>query len=108
MERKRNFYCNILCGQDCFGPSEREEQRFAGLLGKEDGLITVSEHFGLRVIEKRADREVLKEGFHGVDIIITENVTHYKRRKGKGALTGAIPIWYSPRSGRTPIRFTML
>lgn len=79
---KENFYCNTLVDRIVSGYPRGEEQRFAGLLGKEDGLITVGEPFGLWVIEKKGEIEkLLKEGFHGVDIIITENVTYYKRRK---------------------------
>lgn len=81
---KENIYCNTLVDRIVSGHPKTPEQRehLNALTGNEDLLVSVGEPFGLWAIEDKGNiRDYIKEGFHGIDVVLTKNITHYKKQK---------------------------
>lgn len=78
------YYCNTLVDRIVSGyPKEKETERhLETLIGERDELMTVSEPFGLWVVEEKGDiGRYLPQGKHGIDVILTQDVTPYKKQK---------------------------
>ena len=79
---KENFYCNTLVDRIVSGYPKNEEERFATLLNEKDELLTVGEPFGLWVIENKGNiAKYMREGKHGTEIILADDIKFYKKRK---------------------------
>ena len=82
--RAENHYCNTLVDRivsgfprDAVTKSHLEE-----LIGAPDELMTVGEPFGLWVIENKGKiGELIPDGVHNVEVILTDNIGYYKKRK---------------------------
>ena len=82
--REENFYCNTLVDRIVSGyPRDAATQTYLeSLIGGEDPLMTVGEPFGLWVVERKGDIErYLSAGKHGIEMILTGDVTPYKVQK---------------------------
>lgn len=94
---EKNFYCNTLVDRIVSGyPRDEETKRHLhGLLGQEDALMTVGEPFGLWVVERKGEiGKYIPEGRHNIDVVLTEDVTPYKKRKVRilnGSHTNLVP-----------------
>ena len=94
---EKNFYCNTLVDRIVSGYPRDEETKahFKALIGEEDGLLTVGEPFGLWAIEKKGDiAEYIKEGTHNVEVVLTDDIDYYKKRKVRvlnGSHTNLVP-----------------
>ena len=94
---ERNFYCNTLVDRIVSGyPKDTEtEAHLEKLIGEPDGLMTVGEPFGLWAIEKKGEIEkYIKEGRHGIDVVLTNDIGYYKKRKVRvlnGSHTNLVP-----------------
>lgn len=99
--QSRNFYCNTLVDRIVSGYPRDEKTRahLTELLGKPDGLMTVGEPFGLWAIEKkRALADLLPQGRHNIDVVLTNDIGYYKKRKVRvlnGSHTNLVPagLW---------------
>ena len=81
---KQIVYCNTLVDRIVSGhPKTPEDRAHLNALTKdEDLLVSVGEPFGLWAIEDKGNiRDYIKEGFHGIDVVLTKNITHYKKQK---------------------------
>ena len=94
---KENIYCNTLVDRIVSGHPKTPEDRahLNALTGDEDLLVSVGEPFGLWAIEDKGNiRDYIKEGFHGIDVVLTKNITHYKKQKVRvlnGSHTNLVP-----------------
>ena len=99
---ENNVYLNTLVDRIVSGYPRDESVRehLTALLGKEDDLMTVGEPFGLWAVERGGEVErLLKEGRHNIDVVLTDDIGYYKKRKVRvlnGAHTGMVPmaLWY--------------
>ncbi len=95
---RENFYCNTLVDRIVSGyPRDKEtETRLTDLVGKPDGLMTVGEPFGLWAVEKKGNiSDYLQEGSHNIEVILTEDISYYKKRKVRvlnGSHTNMVPM----------------
>ncbi|MBQ3529397.1 MAG: tagaturonate reductase [Oscillospiraceae bacterium] len=93
----QNFYCNTLVDRIVSGyPKDQQTlQHMWELLGEQDKLMSVGEPFGLWVIEcKGALEQYIKEGRHNIDVVLTDDVKPYKKRKVRllnGSHTNLVP-----------------
>ena len=81
---KNNYYCNTLVDRIVSGyPRDKQtEEHLTALIGEKDELMSVGEPFGLWVVEKKGDIEkYIKSGEHNINVIVTEDIHYYKRRK---------------------------
>ena len=94
---EENFYCNTLVDRIVSGyPADEETKtRLEKLIGGEDGLMSVGEPFGLWAIEKKGNVEkYVKEGVHNIEVILTNDIGYYKKRKVRvlnGSHTNLVP-----------------
>lgn len=82
--KEQNFYCNTLVDRIVSGyPQDSETQaHLETLLGTQDRLMTVAEPFGLWVIEEKgALASLLPTGKHNIELLLTNDVTPYKKQK---------------------------
>ena len=82
--RTENFYCNTLVDRIVSGFPRDEElrERLWKLVGERDDLLSVAEPFGLWVIENKGRiADLLPAGHHNIDIILTDDIAYYKKRK---------------------------
>ena len=82
--RTENFYCNTLVDRivSGFPRDEALRQRLWKLVGERDDLLSVAEPFGLWVIENKGKiADLLPAGHHNIDIILTDDIAYYKKRK---------------------------
>ena len=95
---ENNTYLNTLVDRIVSGYPRDEEVRahLTELIGEEDRLMTVGEPFGLWAVERGGNVEsLLKEGKHNIDVVITDDIGYYKKRKVRvlnGAHTGMVPM----------------
>ena len=93
----QNFYCNTLVDRIVSGyPKDQQtRQHMWELLGQQDKLMSVGEPFGLWVIERKgALEQYIKEGRHNIDVVLTDDVKPYKKRKVRllnGSHTNLVP-----------------
>lgn len=82
--RTENFYCNTLVDRivSGFPCDEAFRERLWKLVGERDDLLSVAEPFGLWVIENKGKiADLLPAGHHNIDIILTDDIAYYKKRK---------------------------
>ena len=80
----KNFYCNTLVDRIVSGyPRDTEtEKHLHALIGEEDKLLTIGEPFGLWAVEKKGEiAKYIPEGRHNIDVVLTEDINYYKKRK---------------------------
>ena len=100
--KEQNFYCNTLVDRIVSGYPRDEETRahLCELVDKDDSLMTVGEPFGLWAVEKKGDiEELIPEGKHNVEVVITNDINYYKKRKVRvlnGSHTNLVPagLWH--------------
>jgi len=94
----QNHYCNTLVDRIVSGYPKDEQTKFhlEELLGEQDELMTIGEPFGLWVIERKGPvAQYIREGRHNIDVILTEDVGLYKKRKVRllnGSHTNLVPV----------------
>ncbi|MBQ7356477.1 MAG: tagaturonate reductase [Clostridia bacterium] len=94
---EENFYCNTLVDRIVSGYPRDEETRehLTELIGREDGLMSVAEPFGLWAVEKKGNIEkYVKQGLHNIEVVLTDNIAYYKKRKVRvlnGSHTNLVP-----------------
>lgn len=92
-----NFYCNTLVDRIVSGyPKDAETKaHLDNLLRCEDGLVTIGEPFGLWAVENKGDiAKYVKSGVHNVEVVLTDNIAYYKKRKVRvlnGSHTNLVP-----------------
>lgn len=82
--RTENFYCNTLVDRivSGFPRDEALRERLWKLVGERDDLLSVAEPFGLWVIENKGKiADLLPAGHHNIDVILTDDIAYYKKRK---------------------------
>lgn len=82
--RTENFYCNTLVDRivSGFPRDEGLRERLWKLVGERDDLLSVAEPFGLWVIENKGKiADLLPAGHHNIDVILTDDIAYYKKRK---------------------------
>ena len=93
----QNFYCNTLVDRIVSGYPRDEETKshLESLIGECDELMSVGEPFGLWAVEKKGDIErYIQEGVHNIEVVLTENIGYYKKRKVRvlnGSHTNLVP-----------------
>ena len=81
---EKNFYCNTLVDRIVSGyPTDAQtKSHLERLIGEKDGLMALAEPFALWAIEKKGDIEkYIKEGKHDIEVILTNDIGYYKKRK---------------------------
>lgn len=93
-----NYYCNTLVDRIVSGyPKDKDtERRMHDLIGWEDKLVTIGEPFGLWAVEKKGEIEkYIKEGKHNIEVVLTDDINYYKKRKVRvlnGSHTGIVAM----------------
>lgn len=98
----KNYFCNTLVDRIVSGYPRDEETKkhLTDLIGKGDALMSVGEPFGLWAVEDKGNiKEYIKEGRHGIDVVLTKDIKYYKKRKVRvlnGSHTNLVPagLWY--------------
>ena len=94
---EENFYCNTLVDRIVSGYPRDEETRehLTELIGTADELMAVAEPFGLWAVEKKGNiEEYVKQGLHNIEVVLTDNIAYYKKRKVRvlnGSHTNLVP-----------------
>ena len=94
---ERNFYSNTLVDRIVSGYPRDEATRthLYEVIGEKDDLMSVAEPFGLWVVERKgALEQYIKEGRHNIDVVLTDDVGPYKKRKVRllnGSHTNLVP-----------------
>lgn len=78
--KKDNHFCNTLVDRICTGYPKDEVAELTARLGEEDKLMNTAEIFHLWVIEGNFEEEFPLQKA-GINVIWTENVKPYKKRK---------------------------
>ncbi len=97
----KNFYCNTLVDRIVSGyPRDGEAKaHLCALIGENDELMSVAEPFGLWAVEKKGGIEkFVKEGRHNIDVVLTDDIAYYKKRKVRvlnGSHTNLVPVGLS-------------
>ncbi len=92
-----NYYCNTLVDRIVSGYPRDEETRaqLTALIGEEDALMSVAEPFGLWAVQKKGNiADFIKEGVHNIEVVLTEDIGYYKKRKVRvlnGSHTNMVP-----------------
>lgn len=95
---EQNFYCNTLVDRIVSGYPKTAEDvaSIDKLLGEKDNLVSIGEPFGLWAVEKKGDiAKYIKEGVHNIEVVLTENIKYYKKRKVRvlnGSHTNIVPV----------------
>lgn len=93
-----NVYSNTLVDRIVSGypKDENTKARLTKLVGEVDELMSIGEPFGLWVIENKGNiRDFIKEGDHNIEVILTNDISYYKKRKVRvlnGSHTNLVPI----------------
>ena len=93
-----NFYCNTLVDRIVSGypKTEQDVKYIENLLGEKDELVSIGEPFGLWAVENKGQiSKYIKEGTHGIDVVLTDNIGYYKKRKVRvlnGSHTNIVPV----------------
>jgi tagaturonate reductase len=94
---EKNFYCNTLVDRIVSGYPRDEETKahLEALIGEKDDLVSIGEPFGLWAVEKKGDiAKYVKEGVHNIEVVLTDNIGYYKKRKVRvlnGSHTNLVP-----------------
>ena len=78
------YFCNTLVDRIVSGYPKTPEDvaHIEKLLGEKDELVSIGEPFGLWAVEKKGDiAKYVKEGVHNIEVVLTENIGYYKKRK---------------------------
>ncbi len=95
---EKNFYCNTLVDRIVSGHPRTPEDvaKIQALLGEEDKLVSIGEPFGLWAVEKKGDiAKYVKDGVHNIEVVLTEDIKYYKKRKVRvlnGSHTNIVPV----------------
>lgn len=95
---KENFYCNTLVDRIVSGyPKTNEDVKYLeDLLGESDKLVSIGEPFGLWAVENKGDiSKYIKDGVHNIEVVLTDNIKYYKKRKVRvlnGSHTNIVPV----------------
>lgn len=95
---EENYYCNTLVDRIVSGYPRDEETKnhLTELIGEEDKLMSIGEPFGLWAVEKKGDiGKYVKDGVHNIEVVLTENIKYYKKRKVRvlnGSHTNIVPV----------------
>ena len=95
---EKNFYCNTLVDRIVAGYPRDEETKnhLWDLIGEKDELMSVGEPFGLWAVENKGDiKNFVKEGKHNIEVVLTDNIKYYKKRKVRvlnGSHTNLVPV----------------
>lgn len=93
-----NYYCNTLVDRIVSGrPKTQEDVDYlAEKIGAVDPLVSIGEPFGLWAVEKKGEIEkYVKEGVHNIEVVLTDNIGYYKKRKVRvlnGSHTNIVPV----------------
>lgn len=95
------YFLNTLVDRIVSGNPKTEEDKkhIAEIIGYNDALVSIGEPFGLWAVELKGDiKNIIKEGTHGIDVVITDNIGYYKKRKVRvlnGSHTNLVPagLW---------------
>ncbi len=93
-----NYYCNTLVDRIVSGHPKTPEdvEKINALIGEEDKLVSIGEPFGLWAVEKKGNiSEYIKEGVHNIEVVVTDNIKYYKKRKVRvlnGSHTNIVPV----------------
>ena len=98
---KENYYCNTLVDRIVSGyPKTPEDvKHLEDLIGEKDSLVSIGEPFGLWAVEKKGNiADYIKEGVHGIEVVLTTDIGYYKKRKVRvlnGSHTNIVPagLW---------------
>lgn len=98
----QNYYCNTLVDRIVSGFPKTPELKahLEELIGEKDEIMSIGEPFGLWAVEKKGDiAKFVKEGTHNIDVVLTDNIKYYKKRKVRvlnGSHTNLVPagLWY--------------
>ena len=94
---EQNFYCNTLVDRIVSGYPRDEETKahLEELIGEKDELMSIGEPFGLWAVEKKGNiADYIKEGVHNIEVVLTDNIGYYKKRKVRvlnGSHTNLVP-----------------
>ena len=94
----QNYYCNTLVDRIVSGyPKTNEDVKYVeNLLNEQDKLVSIGEPFGLWAVEKKGDIDkYIVEGVHNIEVVLTENIKYYKKRKVRvlnGSHTNIVPV----------------
>ena len=94
---EQNFYCNTLVDRIVSGYPRDEETKMhlTELIGEADELMSIGEPFGLWAVEKKGNiADYIKEGVHNIEVILTNDIGYYKKRKVRvlnGSHTNLVP-----------------
>lgn len=94
---EQNFYCNTLVDRIVSGYPRDEETKahLEELIGEKDELMSIGEPFGLWAVEKKGNiAEYIKEGVHNIEVVLTNDIGYYKKRKVRvlnGSHTNLVP-----------------
>lgn len=99
---KENYYCNTLVDRIVSGYPKDEEtkEHLHKLIGKRDELVSIGEPFGLWAVENKGNiGKYIKEGKHNIEVVLTNNIKYYKKRKVRvlnGSHTNIVSVglWY--------------
>ena len=100
--RERNYFCNTLVDRIVSGYPRDEETKkhLTELIGENDELASVGEPFGLWAVEDKGEiSKYIKDGVHGIEVVLTKDIKYYKKRKVRvlnGSHTNLVPVglWY--------------
>ena len=94
---EQNFYCNTLVDRIVSGypRDEQAKAHLTELIGSTDDLMSIGEPFGLWAVEKKGQiADYIHEGVHNIEVVLTENIGYYKKRKVRvlnGSHTNLVP-----------------
>lgn len=94
---EQNFYCNTLVDRIVSGHPRDEETKahLEALIGEQDELVSIGEPFGLWAVENKGEiAKYVKEGTHNIDVVLTNDIGYYKKRKVRvlnGSHTNLVP-----------------
>lgn len=95
---ERCYYCNTLVDRivSGFPRDEQTREHLYSLIGKEDELTSIGEPFGLWVVENKGEiAKYVLSGKHNVEVILTDDIKYYKKRKVRvlnGSHTNIVPV----------------
>ena len=103
---EENYFCNTLVDRIVSGypRDEQTKAHLTELIGKEDNLVSIGEPFGLWAVEDKGEiSKYIKDGFHGIDVVLTKNIKYYKKRKVRvlnGSHTNLVPagLWLGAKT----------
>ncbi len=95
---EKNYYCNTLVDRIVSGHPKTQEDidGIKELIGEEDKLVSIGEPFGLWAVEKKGNiSDYIKDGVHNIEVVLTEDIKYYKKRKVRvlnGSHTNIVPV----------------